>query len=520
MSPMGAPPIFYFATSIAVAATVFAVVIAAFLVNRFAPRKRRHMRRTVTLALLYLGAFGVWAGLSFLHQGNAASMAREVTELLGAIALVSLLALTIFDLGLPSLGIDLAPIVTDLAVGLGYIVAALLTLHRAGFEFSGILATSALLTTITAFSLQSTLSNVVGGVALQLDSSVKVGDWVELESGRQGRVREIRWRYTVIETRDWDTLIVPNATLLSSTIVILGKREGEPLQHRMWVYFNVDFRYSPVDVIHAVDEALQAAPIEGIAREPKPHCICCDFAMQHRDSFAHYAVRYWLTDLARDVPITSQVRERIYVALKRAQIPLAMPAAKIWVEQDDAEHHERKRQREVNRRLKALAAVEILKPLRQDELLAIAERLRYAPFAPGEPITRQGAVAHWLYIMMTGTAEVRVSFDGSEKVLAKIHAPGFFGEMGLMTGEPRTATVVALTEVECYRLDKEAFIRIIKDRPEIASEISALLANRKVALEALREDMDAEAKARCIDAEKNRLLGTIERFFGLEDESV
>jgi CRP-like cAMP-binding protein len=172
----------------------------------------------------------------------------------------------------------------------------------------------------------------------------------------------------------------------------------------------------------------------------------------------------------------------------------------------------------VDRRLKALAAVEILKPLRKDELLTIAERIRYAPFAPGEPITRQGAVAHWLYIMMTGTAEVRVNFDGVEKVLTRIDAPDFFGEMGLMTGEPRTATVVALTEVECYRLDKEAFIRIIKDRPEIASEISDLLANRRVALEALRQDMDAEAKARCIDAEKHRLLGTIERFFGLGDE--
>src|SRR4029079_15442011 len=123
-----------------------------------------------------------------------------------------------FDLALPAIGVEVAAIVTDLVVGVGYIGAALITLHRAGFDFSGICATSALLTTITAFSLQGTLSNVVGGVALQVDDSIKVGDWVQLESGKQGRVREIRWRYTVIETRDWDTLIVPNANLLSGTI--------------------------------------------------------------------------------------------------------------------------------------------------------------------------------------------------------------------------------------------------------------------------------------------------------------
>lgn len=515
---MGDPPIFYFATTMAVLASVLAVVVVAFLVNRYAPRKRRHVRRTVVLALLYLGAFGVWTLLSFFQQDAAAHLTREAAELFGAMSVVSLVALTIFDLGLPAIGIEPAPIVTDLFIGLGYIVAALVTFHRAGFDFSGILATSALLTTITAFSLQSTLSNVVGGVALQVDNSIKVGDWVQLENGRQGRVREIRWRYTVIETRDWDTLIVPNATLLAGTIMILGKREGEPLQHRMWVYFNVDFRYSPVDVVQAVSEALQAAPIEGVAQEPKPNCICYDFAKDHRDSFAHYAVRYWLTDLTRDDPTSSRVRERIYAALKRAQIPLAMPAATIWVEQDDAEHRDRKHTREMERRRKALAAVEILKPLRQEELNAIAERLRYAPFAPGEPITRQGSVAHWLYILMDGTTEVRVGIDGVEKIVARIQAPNFFGEMGLMTGEPRRATVVAVTEVECYRLDKEAFNRIVQERPEIAREISGLLANREVELAAIRGDLDAEAKARCLDEEKSRLLGTIQRFFGLADD--
>jgi small-conductance mechanosensitive channel/CRP-like cAMP-binding protein len=514
---MGDSPIFYFSKPGAVAAISAGVVITAFLINRFAPRKRKHVRRAVILALFYLAAFVALLTLSALHVDGPAHAAREITELIGVISVVSLAALTVFDLALPAIGVDAAPIVTDIVVGIGYLAAGIVTMRRAGFDFSGIVATSALLTTITAFSLQNTLSNVVGGVALQVDDSIKVGDWVQLENGKQGRVREIRWRYTVLETRDWDTMIVPNATILSSTLLILGKREGEPLQHRVWIYFNVDFRFSPADVIIAVNEALQAAAIEGVAATPAPHALVMDFAKDNRDSFAYYAVRYWLTELSREDPTSSRVRERIYTALKRAGIPLAVPAAHLWVEADNAEHRDRKKANELARRIKALGAVDLFENLRPEETSSIAEGLRYALFAPGEPMTRQGAVAHWLYIVMDGSAEVRVNVGGQEKIVAKIVAPGFFGEMGLMTGEPRTATVVAVTEVECYRLDKAAFHRIITERPELAKEISELLAHRRVELHAVKEGLDAAAKARRLAAENVRILATVQRFFGLSD---
>lgn len=511
------PVLYYFSKPSAVAALSAGVVIAAFLINRYAPRKRKHVRRAVLLALSYLASFVALLTLSALHIDGPAQVVREVTELIGVISVVSLAALTIFDLALPAIGVDAAPILTDIVVGMGYLAAGVVTMRRAGLDFSGILATSALLTTITAFSLQGTLSNVVGGVALQVDDSIKVGDWVQLENGKQGRVREIRWRYTVIETRDWDTMIVPNATLLASTILILGKRDGEPLQHREWIYFNVDFRFSPTDVIGAVNEALQAAPIEGVAATPAPHAVVMDFAKDNRDSFAYYAVRYWLTDLPLDDPTSSRVRERIYTALKRARIPLAVPGAHIWVEADDAAHRDRKKDREMERRIRALAAVDLFEHLRPEETSSIAEGLEYALFAPGEPMTRQGAVAHWLYLVMDGTAEVRVNVEGQEKIVAKIEAPGFFGEMGLMTGEPRTATVVAVTEVECYRLDKAAFHRIITERPEMAKEISEILARRRIELLAAKEDLDAEARAKHLAAENHRILATVQNFFGLSN---
>ncbi len=514
-------PDYRFATGAAAIAISLAVVLLAFLINRFAPRKRRNIRRSVSLALLYLLAFGAAFGAVLAHQDAAAHVAREAAELLGVLASVNIAAMIVFDIVLPAIGIELATILTDIAIGAAYIVAILATMRRAGVDFSSLLATSALLTTITAFSLQGTLSNIVGGVALQLDNSVKVGDWIQLENGKQGRVREVRWRYTVIETRDWDTMVVPNASLLASNITILGKRDGQPIQHRMWVYFNVDFRFSPTDVIKAVNDALDAAPIEGVAAEPKAHAICYDLSRDRKESFAYYAVRYWLTDLARDDPTSSKVRERLYAALKRAGIPLAIPGAHLWLEQDDVEHQGRKVQRENERRLRALAATEILRPLHREELEQMAPNLRYAFFAPGEVVTRQGAVAHWFYLLVSGTVEVsHHAEDCGDRVLAKLVAPSFFGEMGLMTGEPRTASVTALTEVECYRVDKGDFHRILQERPEIAAEVSALLAKRRIELMALHKDLGEDAKKAKMADESERILGKLRQFFGLGDSEA
>src|SRR5690606_36064886 len=145
-----------------------------------------------------------------------------------------------------------------------------------------------------------------------------------------------------------------NAVLLGSTFTILGKRRGKRANHRMWVHFNVDFRYNPSEVIQVVDESLRSAPIEGMLPDPAPHCVCMNFADVGRDSMGHYAVRYWLTDLSIADPTNSRVRTRIYAALRRAEIPLAVPAQHVWVEQDSEERRARKRERARNKRHAAL----------------------------------------------------------------------------------------------------------------------------------------------------------------------
>jgi len=244
---------------------------------------------------------------------------------------------------------------------------------------------------------------------------------------------------------------------------------------------------------------------------------CHDLAGDTRDSFCYYAVRYWLTDLTRDDPTSSLVRERIYAALKRAQIPLAIPAKTVFVSPDDMEHRDRKRTRELESRTAALAAIDLFANLSADEQRILASSARLAPFSPYEVITRQGAAAHWLYVLLKGRAVVRVATnEGEDRQVAVLEAPSFFGEMALMTGQPREATVIAECDVECLRVDRKDLESIIKSRPEIASEISVVLAKRRVELLAVREGLDADAKRARLSTEHTRILHAIRDFFALE----
>jgi len=494
------------------------VLLAAIF--RAAPRApRRRLRRSVLLFVLYALILVATQGLEFVGGKSPVSSGFEFgASVLEVLLIINLAALALFDLLLHLARWDYPDIVHDLSVGAAYLVAAGWLMHRSGVNITSIVATSAVVTAVIGLSLQATLGNVVGGLALQVDDSIHEGDWIELESKVQGQVKQIRWRHTVIETRDWDTLIVPNSQLLTQTIKVLGKRGGEPTGHRMWVYFSVDFRFAPGQVVKLVNEALQSAPITNMLPEPKAHCICYDFAKEHKDSFAYYAVRYWLSDLASDDPTSSLVRERIYAALRRAQIPLALPAATVFVSQDDPDHAERKKGRERTFRREALDSVVLFARLSEQEKNHLADTVRTAPFSAGEVVTRQGATAHWLYILTKGETEVRVaSSDGEERKVAELKAPSFFGEMALMTGEPREATVNAKSDIECLRVDKDDFKGLLARRPEIAQEMSTILAQRRVELMAVRENLDADAKKRKMVTERGRILESIRDFFGLSN---
>ena len=509
-----------------------AVVITAALVNRFRPIQRPRLRRLVTVFALYVTATGAGVGFDAAALPAWSSGCLVAAQILQAFTLVSLSATLVMAVVLPAIGLDLPMIASDLLVGLGYVVVTLAVLSRHGVNPTGALVSGAVVSAVLAISLQSTLGNIVGGVALQLDGSIREGDWIQLENGKQGKVRSVRWRHTVIETRDWSTIIVPNAQLLGNNITILGKREGRNVPQRMTVGFNVEFRFPPSRVIRAVTDALHAAAIENVADDPKPHVVCIDFAKEAKDSLASYAVRYWIIDLSTDETTNSRVRARIYAALQRAQIAMPSPPfaelkdsvrAAQWNEASTdraARPVGRHTEQVIDQRLIALKTVHLFRTLTDDELRTLASGMSHVMYTAGEVITRQGAVGNWLYVLTLGSAEIRAKLDpdasGAQRVVvATITAPDFFGEMSLMTGEPRSADVVALADVDCFRLGKETFEAVLLARPEIATELSDKLASRRVELIAAREGLDAHGQRERQASERDRILNGIRSFFAL-----
>jgi small-conductance mechanosensitive channel/CRP-like cAMP-binding protein len=458
----------------------------------------------VCLHLLLLPA----TGLSTVFGAGVARDLRLTGSVAGTIAGVALAGMLLFRSLLPALRLSIPRILQDVVVAVVSVVAVFGTASRVGLDLSGIVATGAVLTGVIGLALQDMLGNVFGGLSLQLDHTIRVGDWIRVQDVT-GRVVEIRWRSTSMETRNWETVITPNSVLTRSQVTVLGRRIGQPRRWRRQLPFSIDFRYAPAQVIDAVLKVFRGQAIEHVASEPPPDCVLLELG----DSSARYAVRYWLTDIGADSFTDSVVQTRIYYALRRANIPLSMPAHAVFLTEDSPERQQHKLDADRGRRAFALSRIGLFGELSDAERAELTASLTYAPFARGEVLTRAGAEAHHLYVICSGTVSVRTGEGGEEHEVAQLNAGEFFGEMSLLTGAPRSATVVALTEVECYRLGAEAFRQLLAQRPDVAERVAGALAERRMGLLATRQKLsDGRALG---EITQRDMLDKIREFFGL-----
>lgn len=491
---------------------VSSALLLAALLWHLRPADRRSVGYTLGVFVLCLAGQFAAGVLDARGLKTGAAAAYELFVIGSGVALIRLAGLCLFRALLPAAGLRPPRIVEDIVVILAYVGFALVRMRLAGVDLSGIVATSAVITAVIAFSMQDTLGNILGGLALQLDSSIELGDWVKLDD-IVGRVIDIRWRYTAIETRNGETVIVPNSLLMKSRFTVVWSPEQATQPWRRWIWFNVDYSAPPAQVIQAVEQAVVNADIPNVARMPQPSCVMMEFG----PSYGRYALRYWLTDPRPDDPTDSAVRCHVLAALQRAGIRIAEPEYSVHMIKENEAHREAVHARELGRRLKALRGVGIFSSFSEEELKSLAERLVYAPFARGDVITRQGMVAHWLYILVEGEVEVWIEQEGERRLLTSLPGGSVFGEMGMLTGEPRRATVTAKSDVECYRLDKAGFEEIIRSRPAIVEEMAAILTERNMQLATAQEALGAEAHARERQRQHASLLGKMRAFFRLSN---
>ncbi len=482
-----------------------ALVLLTVIARRMPPATRPRPR--VPTALLVLVVVLVVATAAEVASGYDARWTMLAAQGLALISGVQIALALCFRVGLPAAGVRLPRILVDICTAAAIGVALIWIGQHAGLSVAGLITTSAVLTAVIGFALQDTLGNVMGGLALQLDQSVRVGDWIALGHGQpSGRVVEIRWRYTSIETRAWETVVVPNSMLMKGVVVVSGRRVGEPAQLRRQIDFYVDFRLPPGEVIDAVLGEVGEREVRHVARTPAPQVLLVAL----RDSVAHYQLRFWLTELALDEVVDSDVRVRLVYALRRRGIELAIPSQAVLLTADSEARDARLAETAASDRRATIAAVALFAGLEPAIQVALARELTAAPFTAGEVVTREGERDDSLFVIARGHARVAVAQGAASREVARLGPGDFFGEMALMTGEPRSATVVADGELRCWRIDKAAVERALTAHPALAEQLAEVLAERRVQLDAARDGGGAGKVATA----KQDLMARISRFFG------
>jgi CRP-like cAMP-binding protein len=249
------------------------------------------------------------------------------------------------------------------------------------------------------------------------------------------------------------------------------------------------------------------------------------------DSGIEYWVYFFTDNFAAREPNDGLVRDRIWYALSRAGIDIPFPVRTVHMHQVSEETKQREHQRELERREHILRAVDFLGLLSPDSLRRLASTAEVRLFGPGEVIVQQGDTAAELFIIDRGEVEVEVakrppgsSRSGGASVsptskkprqlaVARLRAGTSFGEMALLTGEPRAATVRASTECALIVIGHDAFHDTIVSVPEVVKKISSLVAERQEELEAV-----AEGSRPTLDPTPERsarLLSQIRAFFKL-----
>ena len=408
-----------------------------------------------------------------------------------------------------ALGGDVPRIVRDLVQAILYAGVAFNTLRAAGVELGSLLTTSALLTAVIGLSVQDTLGNLFSGLAIQAQRPFRVGDWIQYDDdvARIGRVVEMNWRTTTVVTLDEVEITVPNSTLAKSALRNFSRPTKVARRH---AFVEAPYSESPEHVMPELLESLRG--LSGVLRDPAPTVIVLDF----NERGVRYEVRYYIDDFENRETIAGAVRERLWYALQRVGIEIPVPQRQVRLYDLTEERLEHEAEAAVRKRERALGGVDFLTVLPEQARHELAQHTHVRMYAPGEAIIEQGAEGEEFFVIERGETVVEVSTGSQRQEVARLRRGQFFGEMSLMTGERRTASVRAATETVVLVIGKEALSAVLEKEPDLAEKISDVLAHRS------QELLDAEGRkttpdmaAAMVEAEKNQLLARVKRFFSI-----
>jgi len=364
-------------------------------------------------------------------------------------------------------------------------------------NLGALLTTSAIFGVIIGLALQDTLGNFFAGISLHADRPFQVGDVIVVgQQKHTGVVEGITWRAIKIRTFQNHIVLVSNSNVAKEAIEVAPRNN---LNARL-IFFGTLYSDSPAKTIHVVREAVRDA--DNVSEMITPIVRIRNLG----DFSIEWEIKYWLDDYAKYNDTDALVRQRVWYALRRSGLNFAFPTRTIHVDRKPTSRAATPTEGITDR----LAAVDVFAPLSTEELQQLAAAAVGHVFAPGETLIRAGDQGSSMFVVHNGRVQVQVTENGRPRPVAVLSEGDFFGEMGLFTGEPRTANVIALDETEVLEIGHEAMRRLFETNPSLAESISWTIAERRADLAASsRETSQVSIE------ESAGLLASIKRFFGL-----
>jgi len=387
------------------------------------------------------------------------------------------------------------------------VVALVLLKEILDINVTSLIATTTVLTATIGLAFQSTLANMLAGLMIHLEKTLRQGDWIHV-GGHEGRVMDITLRSTRIMTIEHNEVFIPNNTVLSEAVVNFSlPNTHQTRKLSIGVHYNVP----PNKVRNVVQQALASVP--GVNKYPEAVIRVTNYG----DFSIQYEIRYTINDFSRHVDIEAEIMNLLWYRFKRNNIDIPMPIRDINLTQITPESIQAEQERQAGEMLLLMEKVEILTALSKGELNKLVRQVRIEPFSAGEIPVRQGDHGDSFYIIKSGKVDVVVGKPAGESaVVATLGAGDFFGEMSLLTGAVRTASIHVKEDAELIVIDKENFGSTLANNPSIAESLSNILSERQASLDAERGRLDNAALERRKKDASGRMLTKIREFFGLD----
>ena len=464
---------------------VATLAIMSITVNRLVKRK---LRLSVLLLAIFIGINLLFVAAPGRFTATSEGQLGAFEKLALAAALINALVISFINPLRTDRVPDRFPVILQDAMVIGLVLLA------STFISSELITTSAVSAVVIGFALQDTLGNAFAGLAIQSEKPFHVGHWVRV-GDHEGRVAEVTWRATKLRTKSGNFVIVPN-NIVSKEPIINYSEPAAPT--RLEVEVGATYLVAPNQVKAAILEAARNCSL--VLEAPAPDVALLSFD----DSAINYQARFWIEDYERDEAARDQVRTAIYYAFQRHNIDIPWPIQVQYdrplpVEDPDA----RLAQEE-----QLLGGVDLFGTLTADLRREVAAAAPMVVFGAGETIVRQGDPGQSMFIVARGT--VSVVIEPGRHEVARIEAGGYFGEMSLLTGEPRSATVLAVGDVTVVEISADLFRRLAAIHPTAIEQIGIAAMTRRADLDRVKTTAAGAAVV-----ETNTLLARMKKFLRL-----